>query len=748
MKIDNNWMDTTYRKLHLDYHQPPWMTGVASAFTEEEARRQARMFKEAGIEAVEIFAYDHYGQAFYPSQIAPRHPGLQSDYTGLMNSALKDEGLKVTLYLNALTSVHLVDTHPDWLITLPDGSHPRGAWLAHDASHICISSPYMDRYFVPLLQEAVTRHEPDGVWIDAGCWMIDVPCYCQYCHAQYLENTGRALPVMPQASPQEELQDEDWLAWRIWRRGQIGSYVRKITDAVRAVKPDTNIADNNLGKYYFGVPSTDQSQVQEWLSPQQMGVTYLSCDPVPMGGNHSMILSREGRYQSTLGLPFEFMNERFHAWGEWQYRSPTDWKAEAATMLAVGARCVFADQPNPDGTLEPSVYAALRDVYGFVREREPFVVAAAPVPDMAILASAASNVIGPVGGVDWGRANAIDQRSLARTDRVNGAHLALIELGYQHLIYDERTLSEQLAEQSCVIIPDQLILDETTIKALEHYVCEGGKLLVTGRTGLYDECGRGRSEDPLAALLGVERDGELPAPIHYLKPSTDWLEKGLVEPNLLQAWGVATKVRPHTASILAELIEPVKDVWANGVKSRENWRQYTVFGAAPAGDSIAGPAITLNEYGKGKAMYVSVDLFALYYQEGHRLLRSWIDNCLAILWQDSIPLIQVRKPLHVEMSVMRQPIGTTGADRIIVHFVNYFAQKRSGQMIHMEEVVPVSGMEFRLRMRDKQQVSSVTLEPSNQVLEYLIEDSILTIKVPELDIHYMICIDMMEGRCD
>ena len=59
------------------------------------------------------------------------------------------------------------------------------------------------------------------------------------------------------------------------------------------------------------------------------------------------------------------MNERFHKWGEWQLRSTTDFELEFATILAVGGRCFFADQPYPDGTLEPAVYEELRQAHEF-----------------------------------------------------------------------------------------------------------------------------------------------------------------------------------------------------------------------------------------------------------------------------------------------------------------------------------------------------------------------------------------------
>ena len=58
--ITGNWHSSAYRKLHLDWHQPAWIKKPASAMNALTARAQARMFKRAGIQAVEFFVYDHY----------------------------------------------------------------------------------------------------------------------------------------------------------------------------------------------------------------------------------------------------------------------------------------------------------------------------------------------------------------------------------------------------------------------------------------------------------------------------------------------------------------------------------------------------------------------------------------------------------------------------------------------------------------------------------------------------------------
>ncbi|TVY02974.1 beta-galactosidase trimerization domain-containing protein [Cohnella terricola] len=735
--MTDNWMRDTYRKLHLDYHQPPWMGNVAGAFTKEEAQKQVALFQKAKIEAVSFFAYDHYGQAFYPSRIAPIHPGLKGDYTGLMTEALREAGLRVTLYLAALTSAHLHATHEDWLVRTETNHAPKGAWLQEEASHLCVNSPFVDEFMVPLIKETIERHQPDAVWIDAGAWMIDTPCWCVHCQERYRADTGLNLPSSPAPKPNDELADESWLKWRLWKRSRINVYINKLVAAVREASPKTLIADNNLGKYFTGVPQWKEGKVERWLSPQDFGVDYLSCDPVAMGGNHEVVLSREGRYQSTIGLPYEYMNERFHAWGEWQCRPLLDWKLEAATMISVGARCVFADQPYPNGLVEPRVYEDLREVYSFVEEREPFVKGAVPVPDVAILASLGANTVGPAGGALWGRVSAWADMGEQRVDRVDGAHLMFVELGLQHLIYDEINLKKAMDRQRLIVVPDQLLLDDETIHALKDYVKNGGRLLVTGRSGLYRADGTIRESDPLADVLGLERTAEQVSPIHYLKAGHS-LSGGSPWADIpLQAWGAASEVNLQGAEVLADSWGPVTDVWKDGVKSKANWQHYTVFGAAPIGDDREGPALTQHRYGLGTAVYLNVDLFALYYQEGHRLIRQWILAIVDRLYADEQRKVAVQKPLHVEVSLMEQP----HLDRQIVHLTNFFSQKRPGNTVHNEEILPVNNIKVSLTLGNRQ-VERVTLEPEGLELSYKQKDGSIDIVVPQLDIHAMLCVQL------
>ena len=757
-----NWYGTTTRKLHLDYHQPPWMTAVAETVTPEEARRQARMFRQAGVQAVEFFTHDHHGFCFFPTETGFTHPGLVQDYTGHMVAALRDEGIRTIAYINVFTNVTLKDAHPDWILTAPDGSRPGGGWLQFEGSHLCPSSPYLREYFLPLLRHVIERFDFDAVWLDGGSWLVETLCACPFCRDQFRTATGHDLPrswpsppTRPSdvpvwqldgpAGPQrwsltDDAGDEDaaWVAWRLWRRGQMRTYLEEVTHAARQVKPSILITDNNSGRWSSPLALAEEGRFVRWLTPAELGLDFLSCDPVPFGGNHELILSREGRYQVTTGLPFDYMNERFHKWGEWQLRATPDFLLEFATLLAVGGTCFFADQPLPDGSLDPAVYERLRLGYDVVAEREAFVVGAEPVPDVAILASAPSQLFGPFGGgLNAGRTwfgLVGGQPGVARrTDRVEGAHLAAVESGVHCLLYDEPTLRAHLAEQTAVIVPEQCLLEDATIDALAAFVEDGGGLLITGRSGRWDERYCRRSHDRLHDLLGVRVERDLPSPIHYLRLH-DALRRGTDLPEtLLQCWGTAVAVRPAGATALADLIAPRPEVWRDGVQDADHWRHYTTTGACPPGRDVVGPAITQRRVGRGLAVYVAVDPFAAYRHEGHHLARLFLGWLFDLVAPPPSRRIDADKPLHVEVSLQRQ------GERLIAHLVNYAAQKRTAVLVHNEEVTPVR--DITLRLRTDRPPHRVVAQPEGNELVWEHADGVVTVRVPELQIHTMVVVE-------
>ncbi|NUQ62474.1 MAG: beta-galactosidase trimerization domain-containing protein [Pirellulales bacterium] len=98
-----------------------------------------------------------------------------------------------------------------------------------------------------------------------------------------------------------------------------------------------------------------------------------------------------------------------------------------------------------------------------------------------------------------------------------GAALADANVQYHH-IQEITVTPELLVRYKVVLLPQMTLIDAENHKALEAYVRQGGKLVVTGETGLLDESARPRADFLLGEMMNVKLDTVLDAPFEVIEP--------------------------------------------------------------------------------------------------------------------------------------------------------------------------------------------------------------------------------------
>ena len=100
--------DKTYRMMEWEFHTPP---DEHFNINLDAATKAAR---DAGAEAVMFYSQDHWGYAYYPSEVAVRHPHLNLDLFGTEVSCAHKLGMSVTCYYSLQFNTQIVLSHPDW----------------------------------------------------------------------------------------------------------------------------------------------------------------------------------------------------------------------------------------------------------------------------------------------------------------------------------------------------------------------------------------------------------------------------------------------------------------------------------------------------------------------------------------------------------------------------------------------------------------------------------------------------------
>ncbi|PRY22174.1 beta-galactosidase-like protein [Aliiruegeria haliotis] len=427
-----------YRQIHLDFHTSGKIPGIGSRFDPKDF---AQTYKNAHVNAVNLFSKCHHGYSYHPTEIGEMHPHLEFDLLRAQVDALQAEGIKTPIYVSAVWDELAAAKHPEWRIVSPDGEQPMfygeeagGGWKFLD-----LSSPYVD-YLISQIEEVVHLFPNlDGLWIDI--------CF------QLQSISPSALAGM--ASTGLDFQSE---ADRILFAEQtaLAFYGR-----VRAIADKAGVpVFFNLGHLRRG--RTDV--LRRYFS-------HLEIESLPTGNWGYEHFPVSARYMEPLGMEYLGMTGKFHhMWGEMGgYKKPEALVYECGAMLAQGARICIGDHLHPSGRIDPSTYKAIGEAYKWVEDREPWCEGTANRAEIGVIST--ESIDKPAYGDRPEHHNAAD----------DGVVRILLESKFTFDLLDE---DSDYAPYRLLVLPDRVRIDAALKDKLDAYLAQGGRLLLTGASGI------------------------------------------------------------------------------------------------------------------------------------------------------------------------------------------------------------------------------------------------------------------------
>ncbi len=584
----------TYRMMEWGLHFPP--QGKFD-FDLEGVMRQTR---EVGTESVMAYAQDSWGYAHYPTDIGVRHPNLTYDFFGKQTELARQNGMSVVAYYCLQANTQIVLKHPDWCCVNEKGKPIRGRWFTP-----CMDSPYR-QYALGMIGEICARYDVDELFIDIFAIQFvrfhnqgtNPFCFCKYTQAAW----NREYPGDPYREGFKTR--EGWKKRYLWHRNRTETEVLdEIIAAARREKPKIIIALNG-GPEIF--PDVIQRRVDFLYSEPVPSVTGIA-----MG---SVILRGWGRPDYQAGI--------FTMWPYLDSLPTTPFRTEADAVIVQNARVFFVGETPFVSDAEGVNYSVrwfdrAREAFADVREVDGLLAGLQPVLSGAILYSQPTM-----------QEMAFQNRPLDFRHSVLGALETLTYAGRPVESLPEFRLASQLERLDLLVLPEVECLAEEHAAQIAQWVRDGGTLLASYKCGLEDEQQRPRANFPLAEVLGVDYEGEerkyafddqgKPRPTKittYLESAGHPLAATLGK-KFVGLPGAFLHVKPTTAQEVMRYRLPVmvEDVPHN---------QFYNFGPPPPGAKTAGPAVTVNQFGKGRAIYIGAPIFRAM-KERPFWVREWI----------------------------------------------------------------------------------------------------------------------------
>ena len=543
---------------------------------------------------------------------------------------------------------------------MKDGSIVRcGTLLDPGFVAFCLNSDYVD-IMLKQLSEIIIRYSCSGLWLDGG-W--STPCYCQKCIS---DMSGRGI------------DPRDDIAARAFAEERYMDYTRRIHEVINRINPSLEVFINT------GHTRKDNRQAMSVSSH----IDIESLPTASWGYDHFRIAAR---YVPQLGLESTLMTARFNfGWGEFGgYKHRNALIYETSCALAFGAKCCIGDQMHPLGELDALTYDLIGAAYSEVEKKELWCDDATPVTDIGVLSQEAVQGEAIQSFVDSGTVRILQEC---------------------HYLFDFVDTKSDFTKHKVIVLPDEILVDDTLLARLKAYTQGGGKVLITGNSAI-----RGAM---LQFDVGANYMGEgqyLPC---YFRPDFT-INEFLPASFVLYHHANEIKLASGGTSLGA-----IQNSYFN-----RDLLHFCSHLHAPSTLTDAYPGITMGSEGA----YIGWKVFLDYYEKASLINKYAVREVLDRLLGDKKAL-SIGLPAQGITTVMHQK-----KQHRYIHHLIYASPVRKNEIEVIEDIVAVYGVNVELKLQCVPK--RVYLAPKSIDLQYTCEGGVLRYTVPEINCHQMVVVD-------
>lgn len=556
---------------------------------------------------------------------------------------------------------------PDWFAQEADGSPKMGWKQIHKP---CYNGVYANDHAVEYITKMMRRYEIDGVW-ENSVGFGDGPCYCLRCRTMYREETGQEIPVGVNYA------EEAFAPYRAWKAECADRHLRRMRDAVKSFGEEKAYCAEIFGMFHASSAlntGIDLYNAREYFD--------FLVSPAFLDGSANPDRKWDDLIYAASSMRFlkaiDDMKQAVLLCGnngtKWRYvKAPAVetkvWMWEAASVGAGFWNCMFNGQ-HPAKTFDRRNQGIETEIYAYLEKNEALLDGQRPKAEAGIFYSKYSR-------------DALGNDSEAKDQYgvfIKGVERALMEAHIPYNFIPDLDFSkEKLDGVKTLILPNTAWISEEQLDIIREYVRDGGGLVASYETSLYDEKGRRRPDFGLGDLFGVSYTG--------MKRDTSFDCYQLIrrQHSVLEGMGVEqTAVLMNEGyTLLTKAVEGKEDgVICTYIPLIYN--QPPEYAWIPE-MKTEFPTIMVNEYGNGKVVYFANQTDKLCYTNGHEdFLHSFVN---AVKWTGGGRFsLEVKAPASVHVTLTEKNVDTSEK---VLSFVN----TTGGTSRPVREISPVYGVE-------------------------------------------------------
>lgn len=646
--------------------------------------------------------------AFYPTEI-PLH--YRSRWLGTMDpfGDIVAGCRKLGMNVIARTDSHachqdVYDAHPDWIAVDEHGNkrrHPSDAqyWIT------CALGPYNFEFMTSVHQEIMRKYRVDGIFTNR--WSGSGMCYCEHCQKNFRGFSGLDLPRT--RDPQDPAQRQ----YILWNQKTLFDLWRLWNEKIREINPQASYIANAGGGALSPLDMKTIGELAPTLFADRQGRSGLMA-PWANGKNGKEYRATMG--EKAIGGIFSVGIEDKNRWKD-SVQSGDEMRLWVADGMAHGLRPWFTKFNAK--LIDRRWLPVVEEIYRWHYANQAYLRNERSYARVGMIYS--QQTASFYGGE---KARALVE------DPALGFYQALIEARIPFEMVHDRLLDRQhIAQFRTLILPNIAALSNLQCQQIREFVENGGNVVATFETSLYDEWGVQRRDFGLASMFGVSFTGEVQGPMlnSYLSlqkdPATETyhpLLAGFEDATRIVNAANQVDVKPVGPNVFSplQIVPPYPDLPMEAV--------------FPPPIGTNNPGVYIRESDRSRVVYFPGDIDRTFWEaldvDHAKLLRN------AVVWatNETAP-VSVDGQGVVDISVWGQRNSMT------VHLVNLTNPMMMKGPVR--EVIPIANQALRIQIPEGRRVTQAKLLVAGKSVAFRTEQRMILLDVPSIAVHEVIALD-------
>lgn len=649
--------------------------------------------------------------AFYPTRV-PFHERSRflgsSDPFGDMAKACKAMGIRVLARVDpSVLRSDAVAAHPDWVARTASGQpqkHPADPSLYLS----CPNGPVSFEWMPQVIREIVSTYPVDGIFGNRWSGGFVGLCYCDTCRSKFRAASGLELP-----KSMMDRKDPALIAYQRWSDDMRFAQIKLYNETVRSINPQGLFA-----------PGSSWQRLDPKRLRQNFRVIY--ADQQHRSAHHPAWAAGRGAKEAACVLPNGPISGSFNV-AQMEFKDSVQSVDETLAFMHDGMAQGFRPWliKFKAEVFDKRWVGPVERAFAWHARHERYFRNTENLARVAMMQSLQTNATYRSGGpINMQPVSAMTAGG--NEAALNGCYQALTEARVPFGLIDDRDLDPVMMQRfKTIVLPNIAAMSDAQCQSLRDFVANGGAIVATGETSLYDETGTERKNFGLADLFGCDYAGQVDRKVDNAYISINGahpLTVGLDDTPRIAGGTRIVQAIPGAGSPRAPLtlIRSYPELPAEAAYPRE-----------PASDV---PMVYAREFGKGRVVYFPFNVDQTFWEDSIKDHLLLIRNAVAWASREPQPMT-VEGAGFVDVSFWRQEKS------LAAHLVNLNTPAAMTGYVH--EVAPIGPFSVSLEIPDGTRANRVRLLEAERDAEFTRDGRRLIVKVPELKLHEVVAVDLL-----